>query len=650
MNLQPKHVYTSVILIAGVLMLVMTGSFAYYTNQSFGFPLDDPWIHLQFAKNLHDYGSFSYYKGEMATSGSTSPLYTLLLAAGFFVTSQEMILSYAMGAFFFLLGAVYMFRLAESMFRGALLYAVAAALLFVLEPHLQWIALSGMETTLFIALLLATVYYYHEKKPIALGISAGLLIWTRPEAVILFGVLGADALYRRFVAERSQQPEEESTGSAGMQWIVRPLVIMFLFGILYIVFNLSLSGSILPNTYAAKLKYYAHGGENFPMQVVQFLGGGALLAFAPSLLIGLFVVLQTLIRRRSTALLVPLMFSLGMIGAYWWKLPYLYQNGRYLMPVLPFVILIGLEGMRAALAFFRPRTNMLAEKRTFTIVQVALVTLFAASLAYGSWESRASYQDYCNYINNRQVKTAHWIHDHLPENAVVATHDVGAIAFYSGRRIVDMVGLISPEAIANIGNMGKMEDFLIHEGVTHLAVLRNWFEVVNINPLFRTNEQTPEIMEVFKFDTSRVHFTSREVNWLTNTGWSYLSAGDVRDGGPMVERAVQLDSLSSRAHDHFAWALMMIGQFDRAEQELHKAIEIQPDNWNAYFALTQVPLRRGDTEEGIKRLEALLRLNPKMLAAYQVLARVYEQQGDTAKAQASLEAFARKNAEMNKTP
>ena len=70
---------------------------ALQANGGSGFPLDDAWIHLQFARNLHEYGSFSYFQDRMVTSGSTSPLYTLLLAAGFFLTSNEMILSYALG-------------------------------------------------------------------------------------------------------------------------------------------------------------------------------------------------------------------------------------------------------------------------------------------------------------------------------------------------------------------------------------------------------------------------------------------------------------------------------------------------------------------------------------------------------------------------
>ena len=43
-----------------------------------GFPLDDSWIHLQFAKHLAAGNGLSYSAGERVT-GSTAPLWTALL-------------------------------------------------------------------------------------------------------------------------------------------------------------------------------------------------------------------------------------------------------------------------------------------------------------------------------------------------------------------------------------------------------------------------------------------------------------------------------------------------------------------------------------------------------------------------------------------
>ncbi|MCZ7668389.1 MAG: hypothetical protein M5U34_14955 [Chloroflexi bacterium] len=49
------------------------------TGGVLGAPLDDAWIHFQFARNLSQGNGFSFNPGE-ATPGSTAPLWTMLLA------------------------------------------------------------------------------------------------------------------------------------------------------------------------------------------------------------------------------------------------------------------------------------------------------------------------------------------------------------------------------------------------------------------------------------------------------------------------------------------------------------------------------------------------------------------------------------------
>ena len=47
-----------------------------------GFPLDDAWIHQTYARNLGLHGIMAFSPGEPST-GSTSPAWTVLLAAGY---------------------------------------------------------------------------------------------------------------------------------------------------------------------------------------------------------------------------------------------------------------------------------------------------------------------------------------------------------------------------------------------------------------------------------------------------------------------------------------------------------------------------------------------------------------------------------------
>lgn len=634
MTLHPRHIIFVVALLVCLVFAAMMGSFAYYSNGSFGFPLDDPWIHLQFAKNLAEHGAFSYYKGEMVTSGSTAPLYTLLLAVGFLVTDNEMILSYVIGVLMFLGSVVLFFKITEHAFPGRSWLALGGAFLLALEPRLHWAALSGMETTLFITLLLSVVHWYKVGKPVAFGVSAGLLLWTRPEAVILFGIIAADLVFKLLVARQSEKSEQ-----AEYSWLWKGAAIVILFGVGYALFNYLLSGSLLPNTYAAKLKYYSGTGRNFPEEVFRYLTGGHLVLLAPFCALGMIRTVVQTAKRQFAPGLIPLLFVLGMFLAYWIKLPYLYQNGRYMMPVLPFYLFIGLVGMDWALSAAIRYWKSSAPEALISRLGLILMGIMVVQFGIGAWNERTSYQESCKYIADRQVRTGHWIRENLPEDAIIATHDVGALAYYSGRKIVDMVGLVTPEMIPRIGDLRLLQQFLREQGVTHLALLRNWFEVVNVNPLFQTNELTPEIMEVFAFEPERVHFTTSQVAWLTATGWYYLSRGDLRQGGPLVERAALLDSLSSRAHHHFGWALSMDGQIDRAEDEFKRSIRLHPTYWSAHFALAQLPLRRQQPSEALARLQKLLRENPNMLAAYQSMAQIYGQMGDSTRARTAMDQF-----------
>jgi tetratricopeptide (TPR) repeat protein len=565
--------------------------FTHNANGSFGFPLDDPWIHLQFAKNLHEYGSFSYYKNEMVTSGSTSPLYTMLLGAGFFVIRDEMLLSYTLGVLCLLAAGFLAYRYAHREY--GMTVAILAAAIIVSEPRLVWAALSGMETTLFIALLLATYYFYRERNPILLGFSAGLLLWTRPEAVLFLAIIGIDVIYHaRIVRQRPVRKQGVKTSSpavdSSLRWIQLPMMIVGALVVCYLGFNLWLSGSILPNTYAAKLSYYRNGNPSFPLQAWHFFTDGHAVTIAILAAIGMLGTLYRLFRREFTQGLVLFLWVVTLFLAYWRNLPFLFQEGRYLMPALPFVALLALTGFQVSIEGIRRAMPTLRKR---TIVPTALmVVLGIATVQSGmaAWAKRVDYAEMCRYISDRQVHAAHWMHEHLPEGAVIATHDIGAIAYYSGRRIVDMVGLVSPDMIERIGSLDRLREFLVRNRVTHVAVLRNWFEIVNQNPIYTSDERTPEILEVFEFDAARTHFTPQNVSAMTETARYYLSVGQLQQASSILEQAVRIDPLSSKVHYFLGVAYGMRGNTDGAIRHLEVAIQSNPDYADAYRVLAGV--------------------------------------------------------------
>src|SRR5512139_207958 len=61
-----------------------------------GFPLDDSWIHLTYARNLAEHGEWAFRLGERS-AGSTSPLWTALLSVGFLIGLAPYVWTYFLG-------------------------------------------------------------------------------------------------------------------------------------------------------------------------------------------------------------------------------------------------------------------------------------------------------------------------------------------------------------------------------------------------------------------------------------------------------------------------------------------------------------------------------------------------------------------------
>jgi len=484
---------------------------------------------------------------------------------------------------------------------------------------------------MFIFILLLCLYAYKKKKGLLLGIAGGLLLWTRPDGATLLLAIIVDFLYHsRFVektksrSKKKGKRSETSLRENDRSWSKRPAIIIALFGATYAGFNMVLSGSPLPNTYAAKLKYYAGSGTSFPEEVLHYLTDGHLIILAILAVVGILLVLQQIVRRKQSPQLVSLLFCGGMFLAYWQSLPRLYQEGRYLMPILPFFFLLGISGFGFLREIIKSRIQSVKVRYleiSFSIILLAIVGQFAI----GAWKGSDVYAEYCKYINDRQVTTGNWIHDHLPENSIVATHDVGAIAYYSGKRIVDMVGLVSPEMTQYIGSYDLLSKFLIRNKVTHIAVLRNWFEIANKNPLFQTDERTPEIMEVFEFGVDGVQFIPYDVSQLTAAAAHYISTGAIQQGGPLIEKAIQAAPYSSRAHYWMGRALLGIGKPKEAGDRFQAAMSLRPGYLDAMFGDAQARRMEGFPDSAITLLERIVEANPNYAPGFSALADIYEE-------------------------
>src|SRR5437899_10613674 len=154
-----------------------------------GFPLDDSWIHLHFARNLAAGAGFSYNPG-VPIAGSTAPLWTLLLGAGAVVASTSLAMAKGVGIVA-TVGAALVTR------RAALAWAVRRDVALIASIALLWMgpivwgALSGMEVSLAALLVAAALLAHAHDRPLASAVWVALAVLARPEALLLVPFVAA---------------------------------------------------------------------------------------------------------------------------------------------------------------------------------------------------------------------------------------------------------------------------------------------------------------------------------------------------------------------------------------------------------------------------------------------------------------------------
>ncbi len=601
----------SIIVIAALGLSIYYVNYALSLNGSFGFPLDDPWIHLTFAKNLAEYQSFSYFKDQMATAGSTSPLYTILAAIGFIFTNNEMLLSYALGILFFVFAAISFYKLSSLEFGAENIFALICTAIFVSDKWMSFIAVSGMETTMYVFFLIACAYYYRKRQAVPFAIFLGLILWGRPDGVAFIGALVVDYLVVRYFAK----------SDTGLHLFDKNqfIKIAAIFGgiiLLYFAMNFALSGSPLPNTYNAKLTYYSpefrSRGDFLKFEVWDYFTAGVYAIMMGGFIFSIFKLIGDFTKKKYNRNFLYIVFIFALVFIYWYKLPYAHRFGRYMMPIIPFFILVSSIGIvnLARLIGQSARSKQVANGLAFILLGIMLVMGISNYV-----DNKETYAIENKYISDRQVAAAMWLRDNTPPDAVIGTHDVGAIGFYSGRKIVDVVGLVTPELISKLNDkdyVAYITDFMKKEGVTHLTFLREWNIVVNQDPLFTTlGRLPPEVMEIYEFKPDSTLIVSSRVKSMIMYAQDMLAQNAPQQAIQVLMQSLGEEPRSSYTYFLMGYAYSMMGDAQNFEQNMLKALEYYPNYKDVMINLGSVYVNQQRYEEAKKYLDKVLQLDPQ---------------------------------------
>lgn len=448
-RIDPRLVIALVALIAVLFYLLMSAMIF-----RVGFPLDDTWIHLTYARNFAEHGEWAFRLGEQS-AGSTAPLWTFLLSLGYFLKLAPYIWT-------FFLGWVVLTALgiaAESVTRKLVATYKStlpwAGIFFVVAWHLTWSAVSGMETILhaLLTFLVLSALITGSRRYLALGLLAGLSVWVRPDGLTLLGPIFFTALFI--------ETSWSSRGTALLKTIMG-------FGALflaYLLFNLALSGNPMPNTFYAKQAEYQAEWLSQPFfgRVNEYLSP---IVASPFLVLipGALNWLCKAVRLQNWGALAGAIWFFGYLVIYFMRLP-AYQHGRYIIPALPVLYLWGMAGFLEYLTSAKAKQTIALLWRSLLGVLCVLYSLVAA---------RQNAHD-VYWIESEMVETAKWVQANLPPDALLAVHDIGALGYYVPNPIVDLAGLITPEVVPFLRDESRLAEYLVKTSSDYLIVFRNYY-------------------------------------------------------------------------------------------------------------------------------------------------------------------------------
>lgn len=447
---------TLVILSLGVISLAIYVIVSLYTFR-IGFPLDDAWIHQTYARNLAERGEWSFIPGHIS-AGSTAPLWSGLLAIGYWLNIDQFIWTFLLGwglvVAVALLGC-HIFNLLAPEHKQ---WAIWAGILLLFEWHLVWAGVSGMETLLFIVFVLGALMWLLAdwKRWIVLGALIGLSVWARPDGITLIGPALMVILLMK-----------DSWGDKTRAAMYLLIGFMSLFG-LYLVFNRLLADTWWPNTFYAKQAEYAVELTDPLWRRLMEQAMLPLVGVGIVLLPGFVYYLRVANIKRNWAALSGALWAVGYLLVYAFRLPVTYQHGRYVIPMMPVYLLWGFAGM---VIWIQPQSVQTVRR----VVSRLWVLSFAIVLVLFWMVGARAYARDVAIIESEMVDTAHWIAENTKPDDLIAAHDIGALGYFGGRDILDLAGLVSPEVIPFIREEHELAKYLDNKGADLLVTFPGWY-------------------------------------------------------------------------------------------------------------------------------------------------------------------------------
>lgn len=406
-------------------------------------PLDDTYIHFQYARQMASGDPYVYNPGDDPTSGATSFLYTPLLAIGYVLGFTDMALGFwalGLGGVLYVLSAwlIYLtilLRANDELTRTDWLLALMLTLGFLISGPVVWSAFSGMETLLMTTALLATLYALScDDERLAIGASCVAAL-VRPEgAVVAMTVAGVLAVNARRLKLRYVLPMIAIS--------TQPFVNLIVTGDASATGNQAKSHLYnttipLPERIESILDFWVRIWREW-LTGINSVDGAYLpsFLFLAAMLAIVLAVRSSWKTRRIQPAVVVLVWLVGASAGIATLETAFWHFKRYQMPLM--VLFFPLAG------WFLLQWQGLWGQRIAFVISAAILIL----ISFTTPDYARRYADNISVVTNQQVAMAHWVDNHLPADARLGVHDVGVMRYVGQRATYDLVGLTTEDVAA----------------------------------------------------------------------------------------------------------------------------------------------------------------------------------------------------------
>ncbi len=410
-------------------LAVVAGAAALFAVHAYAlrFTQDDAYISLQYARNLVEGRGLVFNAGERV-EGYSNFAWTMFLALLLRLGLPALELARLTGVACAILSIFVAARFAKSIEgHWGPVAAGTAILVGSSSPFALW-STSGMETafhTLVVTVALA-IAFGKDRSPSARRRATWLFVLAtlnRPDAPVFF--VGWIATRAADVWRRINPAEDSARAIArDVAWYAAPLVPYSLAKMLYY-------GSIVPNTYYAKTGL----GTTY---LLRGFGEAKDLVFAYSAVLAAPLLAWMATRHREAGprllrlLAVLAVHALYVLAVGGDVLPFF----RFWLPILPMTCALVAIGARVAVeTFVRPTRRDLA---------ACAVILGVATFSFQRNWSDITERRY-PLLSTLPKHVGLWLGERLAPGEAIASTGVGALAYYSGHPVIDMLGLVDPD-------------------------------------------------------------------------------------------------------------------------------------------------------------------------------------------------------------